>query len=690
MPKHAEVTPVEPLDGDERLDKFRSDLTKDAGVVDEQRDKANEDMRFVHVDGGMWEGFFENDSEDRARLEFDIVSDYIQRFIGEWNQNRIGVEYKPADSATTDDDAELLNGIYRADFNHNSGKLATDNAVDEMSTCGYGAMKLSTVFEDEEDPENDNMRVEWRPIYNAYNTAIWDQAAQRIDKKDARHVTVLKEYTIDSFNAVWPDEDPTSAYQPENRAFENWSNRAVELIYIATRYEIVRKRENVYVYNNFQSDEVETYTEEEHKLIEGELKSSAFRKFVRKRRIIRQSVEKTVFSGSAILEDTRRVTGKFLPVVPFYGYRAYVDGVEWYRGLVRKLKDAARLFNMQMSQLAENSASSGQQIPIFDPDQMEGDAIPELWANRNNKPYLLARALRDNDGKIVAHGPSGYVQPGQLDGSTAALMQLVPEYVRGVTGAVPQDTLDPDASGKAIQAMIKRENLNTQVLTDNIGNAIRASGEIYQSMAAEVYSNQRMLRTVSREGKETNTQLMKTVMDETTGKLTDTNNLNGKRFRAYSDVGPQYETLREQTVEDIKDMVPMVAAVPGGEQFVGPLLSVLMSNMNGVGMESIKELNRKDMLAKGIVKPENDEEEAFVAQIQENPQEDPQRKLVEAATQQQEAEARNLDSDTVSKIATSKKTEAQTVEIMEGIGMDKAKLLLEANKENIQQARTGL
>ena len=71
--------------------------------------------------------------------------------------------------------------------------------------------------------------------------------------------------------------------------------------------------------------------------------------------------------------------------------------------------DAARLYNMQISQLAENSASTGQEIPIFDPSQMEG-GISELWADRNTKPYLLARALRDNDGNIVAHGPTSYLK----------------------------------------------------------------------------------------------------------------------------------------------------------------------------------------------------------------------------------------------------------------------------------------
>ena len=169
----------------EMLDRYKQDIQKDADVVLEQRDKANEDMRFVNVVGGMWEGFLEDQFNDRTKLEFDIISNYIQRYIGQWNQSRVGVEYKANDRETSDEDADLINGIYRADFREFSGKMSIDNAVDEQATCGYGAFKLATKFVDEEDPENDHQRIEWRPVHNAYNSIYWDKAAKRIDKRDA-------------------------------------------------------------------------------------------------------------------------------------------------------------------------------------------------------------------------------------------------------------------------------------------------------------------------------------------------------------------------------------------------------------------------------------------------------------------------------------------------------------------------
>ena len=73
----------------------------------------------------------------------------------------------------------------------------------------------------------------------------------------------------------------------------------------------------------------------------------------------------------------------------------------------------------------------------------------------------------------------------------------------------------------------------------------------------------------------------------------------------------------------------------------------------------LKDLNRNIMLTEGLVKPENDEEEAFVQQAQQ-PKEDPNAKLIEAAALQQTSEAKNLDSKSVSNIADAKKKEAET------------------------------
>ena len=707
MPNRPEPTETRKETDDEKLSRFKVDISTDADTLSEQRDMANDDMRFISVTGGMWEGFNEEQFTDRTKLEFDLISTYVYTFLGEWSLNRTGVEYKPSDRATSDNDAELLNGIYRADFRENHGKLAVDNAVKEAAITGYGCFKLATFFEDEGDPENEDMRVQWRPIHNAYNSVYWDSASQWMNKLDARRCTTLTEFTTESFLDQFEDASPVSAYAPRDRSFDNQDTGTVSVVYVATRYDVVKKRTKMFVYENFQTKKVESYNEEDHELIKNELRKSQVHKFKREREIIEQFIEKTVFSGEQILIPTARIAGKFIPIIPIFAFRNFSDSVEWYKGLVRDLKDAGRLFNMQMSQLAENAASSGQNQPIVAPEQVAGN-IASIWANRNNMPYLPLLPLKDNDGNIVSQGPLGYLQPAQLDQSTQTLLTVVPNYIQQKTGGAPQETLDPDASGKAIEAVLKRVNLSTQTINDNIADAIEQSGEIYQSMVAEVYTTPRMIRTIGEDGADAQVELQKVVQDEKTGKLIEANDLRGKKFKAYSDVGPQYDSLREQTVEDLKGMLEPLAAI-GDSQLVNLVMSMILENISGVGMGPLKKFNRRQMIAKGIIEPETEEEQAFLAQIQQAQQQaaqqpDPQQELITAAAQQQLAEARNLDSDSLDNTASARLKEAQTLKTVaeaqkleaETRGAD-AKTretnitsLMEVRNQNLQQAQAGL
>jgi hypothetical protein len=678
---------------DARLDDYKMAIGNDADIMSDQRDKANEDMRFVNVTGGAWEGFLEDVFKDRAKMEFDLVSNFLFRFIGEWNLNRQGVKFKPDGDTTTDKDAELLNDIFRADFRDGSGKMAMDNAVYEAATCGYGAFKMATYFEDEGDPENERQRIEWRVINNAFNTVFWDQSAKRIDKKDARWVTVLTEFTHDSFKEAFPNFEPSSAYEPDSRKDWNWlSGASQSTVYVATRYEVIKKKESVFIYENMATGEMEYWDKTDHDFIQDELKSDDTREFIRERKIVKRTIEKSIFSGTDFLEKPKKVAGTWLPIIPVYGYRAFVDGAEWYFGLVRKLKDAARLFNMHMNQIAENSASNGQKIPIFDPDQMV-DGVANTWADKTNKPYMLAKSLKDADGNPVHHGPTGYLDPGQLDGNTAASLQAVIEFIRDTTGGVPQDTMDPDASGKAIRAMTKRMNLNTQPVQDNVMTAIALSGDVYQGMAPDVYSREQMVRTLGMDGTDGQVHLLKMVLDEKTGTFRESNNLRGKKFRAYPDVGPQYDSMREETVENLKGIGDFLAQFPAGQQYFPALLAVTLENMEGVGLQPLKDMNRKNMLLMGLKKPETDEDKEFMAQ-QSEPKPDPQAELMQKMGQQAEAEAvkfqsqaRNLDADSVKKVEEAKKTAAETAKLQSETKISEVKTLMDFRKEAFERSQ---
>lgn len=669
------------------LEDFKLDLHRDGDVTTIQREQAGEDMRYIYVVGGSWEGFFDDETADRVRLEFPLITNFVTRLLGEWNKNRMGVDFKPGDNPkTTDKDAKLMNGIYRRDFNSfGSGKKALDNAVLEAITCGYGALKLAESFVDKSDPENELQDIDFRTIWNAYSTVIWDSASQEMDKSDARHVNVLTRYTLDSFKVKFPGEIPSSAYDPEDFHRGNSSSsrfhRPEDGIYVSTRYHIVKVKKKVFVYFNSATDKKELFEEKEHEELKSELRKSPHLKFIRERVIEKQGIEKSIFSGDAIFLEPKPITGMRLPIVPVYAHRGYVDGEEWYRGVVRPLKDSGRVFNALMSQLMETAASSNADIPIMTPEQMENELAQAQWANPSAQSYLLLDPVTDDEGKIISAGPVGYLKARQVDPSSGTLLQLIPQILDKLMGGAPQETFDSNTSGKAIAAIKKVQDLATQPIMENFATAIQWMGVIYFSKAVETYTTNRMMRIVGVDGTETSVELMKNVFDDKTGKVIQTNNIKDQDFRVYSDVGPQYETLREQEVEEDKAMLAAMQNIPGAEQFSMVTLSNMFINSTGPGSEAKRKMGRRNLILMGVMEPETDEEikmfqEANAKKQESNSQED----LVKAATAQAAgeaqkfiSEAKNLDSKSLDNLAAAELKKTQAVKNIVELSLDKAK-----------------
>lgn len=650
---------------DEKLSQYKTDVTDDYDATDTQRKAQNEDMRFISVDGGMWEGYLEdshhNSIKARAMLEIDITSDYVMRYVGEWTLNRASVTYTPDDQATTDDDAELLNGVYRGDFKENDGQISQDTAVMETAICGVGAFKLSTKFVDEEDPENEDQEIVWSPIHNAHSHVIFDENAKRADKADARRVTVLSGYKKSAFEAEWPEAQPVSAYTPESNNQFNWCSN--EMVYVAERYEIVTKKETVKVYQHIGLNKIQAYNTEQFAEVEDELEGLGW-EFVRERDINRQTVEKSIFTGQEFLEEPKRIAGKYLPIIPMYGYRAYIDDEEHARGLVRKLKDSNRLINSSISRMAESSASSPESQQIYLDEQVTG--VENQLADPTTA-YKVIRPIVDQNGNKVASGPVGQTQPSQIDPNTIGVIETVSNFVQKTTGGAPQDTVDPQTSGKAVNALRSWENLNTQVVTDNILQSIKHSGKVYRSIAADIYTRAQMKRVVGIDGSSKIEQINVSSLDPQTGNPINLNDLSRGRFAVDVEVGPQYESQKEATIESIERILGQLAE---NSPYYSPLLSMWMDNISGTGLEPLKKFNRDLMLKQGLAEPETPEEEQMLQSMQQ--QTDPQDELVKAAANQQNAEAQNLQASSVQKLADAKLKQAQAIEKVVDIGIKRS------------------
>jgi len=679
-----------PLDDDKKIDgskmtpeegllhsQFITDLQQDAAINGEQRDQANVAMRFVLVRGGQWEDFLEDQFDGRVRMEFNLVSDAIRDFLGEWSENRVAVDYRPTDDAATESDSMVLNNLFRTDFRQFSGKEALDNAVQEMTISGPAYIKVGTKHEDEEDDQNENRRITFSPIYNGFNSVFFNKGAQRKDKKDAIHCTVLTELNEDEFRRRWPGRDPVSVFSPQDRKEFNFDTSNPNNVYIATRYGVLRGREKVFIYDNTVTNKKEVFTEKEHEEEKSAIKNDPNLRFSEERIMRPRIIKKAVFSGAEFLEAPKTIAGKWIPICPFYAFRGYTDGVEWWSGLVQDLIDPQRLFNMQISQLAENAAMQSTDIPIVDPKQITPEYQSD-WEDLPNAPYVRMEALRDKDGNIVHQGPLGFLKAPNVSPSMQALLQVVPAFMHDKTGQEPVEGRNKLESGKAKLMERKLKNIKTRPIMENIFDGIEHLGEIYQSIATDVYADRKEMVLLKEDGTESMQKLVETKFDEDLGQLAEVSSLRNKKFRAYADVGPQFETQREADVETLKDLIEISKDNQALQPYLPHLVAELFSKLPAIG-KGVKKFNRDRMLTLGMIKPETPEEEQQVLQAQQNQQSEEQ-KLMESMGKQAESEAEERTSKVADNLASAQKKGAETQKILRELPLGTAKTLTEIRK----------
>lgn len=636
----------------------------------DERLQCLEDRRFYSIAGAQWEGPLQLQFENKPRFEVNKVHLAVMRIFNEYRNNRITVDFVSKDGSDSDKLADTCDGLYRADEQDSCANEAYDNAFEEAVGGGFGAWRLRAEYEDEYDPENDNQRIRIDPIFDADSSVFFDLNAKRQDKADAKKCFVITSMTHGAYEAEY-GEDPASWPKAIHQHEFDWLTP--DVVYIAEVYIVEEPKETVYVYRHLDGKE-ETFRDADFEADE-ELKdflSAVGAKLVREKKIKCKKVRKYIMDGMRIIEDCGYIAGKCIPIIPVYGKRWFVDNVERCMGHVRLAKDPQRLKNMQLSKLGEISALSSVQKPIVAPEQIMGHQT--MWEEDNikNYPYLLLNPMTGPDGAQIPAGPIAYTQPPQIPPAMAALLQITETDMQDVLGNQQAgEELQPNMSGKAVELIQNRLDMQTFIYMSNMSKAVRRCGEIWLSMARDLYvEDGRRMKTVGSQDEVSSVVLRRPVMGDDGMEVE--NDLAAAKFDVSVDVGPSSSSKRSATVRALTGMMT-ITQDPETLQVLG---AMAMMNMEGEGIEEVREFFRKRLLRMGVVKP-TEQEAQDLAEEAQNQQPDPQALYLQAEAARADAEAAKLRADTVATVAKAEKTQAETVKIASEIDMNEQQQALE-------------
>ena len=655
-------------------------LDRVQGALYEERKQSLEDRRFYSISGAQWEGSLEEQFESKPKFEVNKVHLSVIKIINEYRNNRISVDFITKDGNPNDELANTCDGLFRADEQDSQAEEAYDNGFEEAVGGGFGALRLTTEYEDDEDDENEKQRIRIEPIYDADSSVFFDLDAKRQDKSDAKYCFVMHSMTPEDFEEEWgEDASPTSVSKQISDIEYDWFTP--DLVFIAEYYRVETQKKTVHIYQTLTGDE-ERYTEDdfdENEDLERNLLAMGTQK-VRDKKVKMSRVHKYIISGNKILEDCGYIAGKNIPIIPIYGKRWFIDSVERCMGHVRLVKDVQRLKNMLMSKLAEISAQSSVGKPIFTPEQVAGHET--MWAEDNikNYPYLTINPITDATGNDMPAGPVAYTQSPEIPPALAALMQLVDIDARELLGGSGEtDKMLSHVSGKAHELIQKRIDGQAFIYMSNFAKAVRRTGEVWLSMAKDVYVEKgRKMKAVDPMGQLSSVELGVPTASPN-GAVTESNDISQATFDVNVDVGPSSDSQREATVQTLTGML----TVTQDPQTRKILESMMFLNIEGNGISETRDYFRKQLVNMGVIQPTPEEAKAM-AEAAQKP--NPQDELMKAMAQEALAKAQKAQAEVQETLSDTEWNKARTAETYSKVNMQQ----LEQVTKTLEQQQKAL
>lgn len=652
-------------------------------VLRDERTQCVEDRRFYSIAGAQWEGKLGDQFKNKPKFEVNKIHLAVIRIINEYRNNRITVNFISKNGEEHDKLASTCDDLYRADEEDSSAEEAYDNGFEEAVGGGFGAFRLRTEYEDEYDEENEKQRIRIEPIYDADTSVFFDLNAKKYDKSDAKCCFVITSHTVESYEEEW-GEDPTSwPKEIMSTSYFDWATPQVA--YIAEYYRVEETMETIFIYKTIDGEEEKYYEADFEEDEELETRLNAIgTMFERERKIKTRRIRKYIMSGSKILKDCGYIAGKHIPIVPIYGKRWYIDNIERCMGHVRLAKDVQRLKNMQTSKLAEISALSTVEKPVLTPEQITGHE--NMWASDNieNHAFLLINSILDEQGNALPSGPVAYTKVPNVPPAMAALLQLTDSDIKEILGNQEVgEKMVSNIAEDTVLAIQTQLGMQTYIYMSNFAKSVKRAGQIWLSMAQEVFVEEgRKLKGIGEKDNVRTIELMKSRMNPDTGKIEYDNDLSNANFDVTVSVGPSSVSRRAATVKELTNMMQLTQ----DPETLQVLTGMAMMNMEGEGIDDVREYFRDKMLKMGVVRPTEEEAQELAAQL-ENQQPSPQDQYFMAEAERAEAEGAKNRADTILTVAKAEETrakteetKAKTLETLSGIESEEENRAIEALK----------
>lgn len=460
--------------------------------------QAVEDTKFYAADsdnGWQWPDEIrkQRQFDKRVCLTVNTTAQHVNQIVNQIRQSRPACRVLPVDNYADKKTAEILSSLIRNIQSSSGGDDAHDIAAEHAVVGGDGYWRIITEYEN---PASFEQVIKIKPILNPQLVYI-DPDAKEIDKSDAMWGFIFEDISKEQFKREHPEIDPSSWQPNKTHWVSEETFRQAEYFYC----EWVKDTALLLADGStlLESKIHENVTRDGNMLYMADGQSM---EIVKERETERKQWHWCkLVGGHDEPIDSTEWAGEYLPIINVVGKEINVNGEVIRKGVVRDLKDPARMLNYSYSETVQTLALQNK-VPYLAPaEAIEG--YEQIWgaANLENRAFLPYNAI-DDDGNPIPMPQRQ--QPAVMPSAQVQLLQLSTEEMRAASGQQNANfgIKSEASSGVGIQRLKSQGEIATFHFPDNLARGLRYEARILIDLIQKIYDTKRIVRVLGLDGKQ--------------------------------------------------------------------------------------------------------------------------------------------------------------------------------------------
>lgn len=508
----------------------------------------------------------------RPCISINKMKPAVDQVEGDVRQNPPGPKVLPVGNGADGDTADIHAGLIREIEHRSNAQVAYITAARNMAITGYGVIELETEYVGERtfdqqctigpavDPAmwffDPNARLPARQDAN-WGGKIRLYSKEQMEVEFGKNIEVLKDRAFQS-SIGWVQN--YMGLDGNLAQINEWTGNGKGPYFVAEfylrEYDEVTLREYTDGVNRYDDETVPRGVREHP---QGQV-----------RKVQRPKITKYVADAFEVHSETEWL-GTVIPGIPVLGQEVYIDGKLYRLSLISEAMDSQRALNYvattatELAGLMPKAPWVGYKGQFEDPRWESANS--EVWAYLEIKPTF----------GVAPSGESTLLPPPQRNNWEAPIQWLLAlgayfsDAIKAVTSIYDASLgqQKSDQSGLAITQLRSESNTGVFFVADNLHHAIQELYEQIIIINCQILSESRVVTIVRPDSQHElatiNTEFPQGV-DPATGKAGKAKWLAQGRYAVAVTVGPNYETIKQQTSEILTEFLkidPQIMQVPG-------------------------------------------------------------------------------------------------------------------------------